>query len=260
MGDDSAFRAAVVPHPPLLVPDLVGTGPGTEPARRLLAACDRAVRFLLDPPPARVVVVGTGRADITHDRTAWGTLAGFGVDVRAPAGPAAAAPPGEAPTLPLSLTLGSWLLDRAAWSAGRLLVEVGPGAEVGLGAAVAHGPCPWPARHRADAWLVLGDPGPVPAGPDGQADPLPGTELGLLRSPDPTVVLAPDPEPENAAVRQHPAPWRILARALREEAPRRADIRAHLLYDAAPYGVPYHVSTWLCRPQGPSVNSFTWAH
>jgi hypothetical protein len=240
MGDDNAFRAAVVPHPPLLVPDLVGTGPGTEPARRLLAACDRAVRFLLDPPPARVVLVGTGMADRTHDRTAWGTLGGFGVDVRAPAGPAAAAPPGDTPTLPLPLTLGSWLLDRAAWSADRLLVEVGPGR------------CPPPARHGADAWLVLGDPAPAPLPRPGPEDsPGPATVLDLLLPPDPTAPRSPEPGPASAhrSLPRIPASWRVLTRVLCEEALRRSDVRAHLLYDAAPYGAPYHVSTWRCLPR-----------
>ncbi|MET0449200.1 MAG: hypothetical protein ABW004_12360, partial [Aeromicrobium sp.] len=102
------LAAAVSPHPPLLVPEVA---PGTVDELAVLrAACDDVVRTLLDAGPGRVVVIGAGDLDGDLDETAGGTLASYGVDVRAG---------GDDLVLPLSLTIGAWLLDRAGWAGPR---------------------------------------------------------------------------------------------------------------------------------------------
>jgi hypothetical protein len=98
------LAVAVCPHPPMLVPE-VASGAGGDLAV-LRQACDDAVASLIALDPDRIVVLGSGALDSDRDESAGGTLAGFGVDVRAG---------GETDELPLSLTIGAWLLDRAGW-------------------------------------------------------------------------------------------------------------------------------------------------
>jgi hypothetical protein len=137
--------AAVCPHPPLLVPG-VGAGASGE-LDGLRVACDAAVLDLLAAEPTLVVVVGGAPVVGPFGDGAWGSLAGFGVRVPVGSGP------GE-PTLPLSLTLGRWLVNRADGEARPLLFGVEPDAGtdrcLALGEALAG---------RADrvALLVMGD-------------------------------------------------------------------------------------------------------
>ena len=97
------LAAAFCPHPPLLAPALAGGAArrARRAARRVRRGGprDRGVRR---PGPRRS---GPRRRRRTYGSEAAGTLAPWGVDVRAGGG--------DAPTLPLSLTLGAWLLDRA---------------------------------------------------------------------------------------------------------------------------------------------------
>lgn len=99
--------AAYCPHPPALVPAL---GAGIAAAlSEVRQACFDAVATMLAADPMRVVVLGSG-APGSWDESAGGTLAGFGVDVRAG---------GAELVLPLSLTIGAWLLDEAGWTGSR---------------------------------------------------------------------------------------------------------------------------------------------
>ena len=98
------LAVAVCPHPPMIVPE-VAAGAADDLAE-LRQACDDAVAVLVACGPDRVVVVGTGDLAGDRDEAAGGTLARFGVDVRAG---------GPNDELPLSLTIGAWLLDRAGW-------------------------------------------------------------------------------------------------------------------------------------------------
>ncbi|WP_332644770.1 hypothetical protein [Aeromicrobium sp.] len=96
--------AAVCPHPPMLVPE-VASGAADDLAD-LRQACDDAVDALLASEPERVVIVGSGSLDMDRDETAGGTFADFGVDLHVG---------GHSTELPLSLTVGAWLLARAGW-------------------------------------------------------------------------------------------------------------------------------------------------
>jgi hypothetical protein len=109
------LAAAVCPHPPLLVPDIA---PGTaDELAELRSACDAAVRTLLGARPECVVIIGAGNLFSDADESAGGTLAGFGVDVNVG---------GPLRTLPLSLTIGAWLLDRAGWTGPRIYSTQSP--------------------------------------------------------------------------------------------------------------------------------------
>src|SRR5215472_10531936 len=75
------IAGAVCPHPPLLIPAALGSAASDPPAelRKVAAAAARAVAGLAEARPEVIVVVGGGAADRV---------------------------------LPLSLTVGRWLLER----------------------------------------------------------------------------------------------------------------------------------------------------
>lgn len=74
---------------------------------------------MLAAGPDQVMVLGAG-ADLSRDETAGGTLAAYGVDVCAG---------GEELVLPLSLTIGAWLLDQAGWTGPRTYTTGRPSTE-----------------------------------------------------------------------------------------------------------------------------------
>src|SRR6516225_1052989 len=97
------IAGAVCPHPPLLIPAALGSAASDPPAelRSVADAAGRAVSGLAGARPDLIVVVGGGAAEREHGADASGGLHAFGVDVTVG--------PGE-PGLPLSLTVGRWLL------------------------------------------------------------------------------------------------------------------------------------------------------
>jgi hypothetical protein len=99
------IAGAVCPHPPLLIPAAFGSAASDPPAelRSVAVAAGRAVSGLAGARPDLIVVVGGGAAERDYTADASGGLHAFGVDVTVG--------PGE-PVLPLSLTVGRWLLER----------------------------------------------------------------------------------------------------------------------------------------------------
>jgi hypothetical protein len=110
------IAGAVCPHPPLLIPAALGAAGSDPPAelRKVTEAATRAVGRLVAARPSLLVVVGGGPADREYGRTAAGGLHDYGVDVTVGTGE---------PVLPLSLTVGRWLLEQAG--------VLGPAAEPG---------------------------------------------------------------------------------------------------------------------------------
>jgi len=97
------IAGAVCPHPPLLIPDAAGAEPPGA-FRKLLASCDLALRSLTATVPDLIVLVGGGPETREYPPEAAGGLQDYGIDVMVGAGE---------PVLPLSLTVGRWLLLRA---------------------------------------------------------------------------------------------------------------------------------------------------
>ena len=100
------IAGAVCPHPPLLIPAALGSAASDPPAelRKVADAAALAVSGLTGARPDLIVVVGGGAAEREYGADASGGLHAFGVGVTVG--------PGE-PVLPLSLTVGRWLLERA---------------------------------------------------------------------------------------------------------------------------------------------------
>lgn len=218
---------AIIPSPPLLVPELAG-GAAAEVAD-LREAVLRAAAAL----PDRWVAVGVGRAELRVGPAAAGTFAGFGVDV------AVALAPGVHPVveLPLCALITGWVRG-----------QVSPDA-------VAEVRC-----YPDDADDPVGIGRALRAELDAVADPV-----GVLIVADGCRTLTPSApggyEPAHAAVQTalddalgrgetgalaglSPAvvgqvAFEVLA-GLTEPAPSSADE----LYRGAPYGVGYFVGTW----------------
>jgi hypothetical protein len=249
------LAAAVVPHPPALVPALAAGGAAA--LAPLLAACDAAVESLLEQAPRTVVCVGPGPRTVRHNRGAWGTLAGFGVAVETPG-----EPDRPAPELPLSLTIGRWLLERAGWTGELVLQQVAPdlpaaeAAALGRGLAADAGP--------ATVWLVLGD-GSIRRGPraPGHDDPRSegfDAEVGrAFAAADLDALLDLDAGLAAELGAAGRAAWQVLAGAAQSGDGQPGNgqpgdgqpgdgqgkpIEAALTYQAAPFGVGYLVAQW----------------
>lgn len=206
------------PFPPALVPQ-VAPGLDAELADVRAAATD-AVAVLLAAAPDRVVVLGSGDLHGDVDESAGGTLAGYGVDVRAG---------GSSTVLPLSLTIGAWLLDRAGWTGPRTYTTQRP-EPVGR-----------------VALLVMADLSTrrtpkAPGALDERAEPFDASVAAALAAGDAEALAAIDADlAEELGAAGVPA-LRLLA-----ETSKGADVIPTLRYDAAPFGVGYVVADWVVR-------------
>ena len=100
------IAGAVCPHPPLLIPAALGSAAADPPAelRKVGDAAAQAVSGLAEAQPDLIVVVGGGTAEREYGADASGGLHAFGVGFTVGLGK---------PVLPLSLTVGRWLLEGA---------------------------------------------------------------------------------------------------------------------------------------------------
>jgi hypothetical protein len=231
------IAAAVCPHPPLLIPEATGA-PGARDAelQRLRAACHQAVSALLAEGPDLIAVVGgdpeTGHAAEYPARTP-GRLHDFGVPftVGEDHGP---------PSLPLSLTIGKWLLSRlaaprAAWWG--IASDAVPAECLQLGEKLA-------ALAPRVALLAMGD-GPArraraaPGAADPEADRYDEQLAGALAAADPAALAALDPGQDRPLEIAGRAAWQVLAGAAGQDA-----FDAELRYRGAPFEVSYVVASW----------------
>lgn len=242
--------AAVVPNPPLLVPELVGAAVAeTAPLR---AACESAVRQLAAAGARRWVAVAA-HADGPRrvPPTATGTFAGFGVDV-----PVALGPPGDERCRmdQLPMLVAGWLRGQTSAQlpdvavqpdvavTGELLAPSTPTAAcAGRGAALVG-----ELDGEPVGLLVLGDgarshPAPGAGLVDVRAGPFDETVRDALATADTAALLDLDEQlAAELGVTGRPA-WQLLAGAVERTA---RPWRAELLYSAAPYGIAYHVAVW----------------
>jgi hypothetical protein len=241
------IAGAVCPHPPLLIPAALGAAGSDPPGelRKVSDATARAVAGLAAARPDLLVVAGGGAAEREYGADAAGGLHAFGVEVTIGAGE---------PVLPLSLTVGRWLLERAG-----ILDHAGSAAgcppvvfqEVARQAAA--GDCLKLGRILADraprvALLAMGDSCARPAReapgvPDPEAQDYDEEVAEALAAADARWLARLDPALDEELVVAGRATWQVLAGAARG---RRMDGR--LLCMTAPYGVTYLVASWeQCR-------------
>ncbi|HEY2167173.1 MAG TPA: hypothetical protein VGH01_08410 [Jatrophihabitantaceae bacterium] len=243
---------AFCPHPPALLPDVAqGAAPDLADVR---AAAVEAVRTVARPGMS-VLVVGAGPANRYFPPGALGSMAGFGVEVTARLGrpepaPAADEPPrGHAP-LPLSLTVGAWLLREALGSAdlaagGWSFMQsrnLDPDAVHALAERAVHASC---------ALLVMGDGSArrstsAPGHLDERAAGFDATVAAALAGGDPRELARIDPALGGQLLAAGVPAWHAAAAVLAGHR-----FRAALQIDAAPRGVGYFVATWLA----PDVSS-----
>jgi hypothetical protein len=228
------IAAAVCPHPPLLVPEVTGAdGPGVDELRRLRAACREAVAVLLGAAPDLLVVVGGAGQTAEYPPAAGGSLRDFAVPFAV----------GTGPVLPLSLTIGKWLLAGAAAGGP-------PAAWWGVASGAATADClnlgeKLAALAPRVALLAVGD-GPgrrargVPGATDPAADRYDDQVTAALAAADPGALAALDPGHDEELLVAGRAAWQVLAGAAS-----RGAFAAALRYAAAPFEVSYYVATWV---------------
>ncbi|WP_410812451.1 class III extradiol dioxygenase subunit B-like domain-containing protein [Micromonospora sp. 067-2] len=229
--------AAVCPHPPLLVPEVAGAAaPELDDLR---AACDTAVDGLLAADPDVVVLLGAGPLTGPILPPATGSLQPWGVDLDVPLTPGQ---PDRGAVLPLSLTIGAWLLARHGVRPPVRAVQVAADAGPAELAALADEVNAVGARV---ALLTLGDGSACrgeksPGYDDPRAFPYDQRVAVALAGADVDVLLDLDPGLSAQLKAAGRAPWQVLAGAARSAGAWRGELR----YDAAPYGVAYFVASW----------------
>lgn len=228
------IAAAVCPHPPLLVPQVTGVGgPGADELRRLRTACREAVDHLLGAAPDLLVVVGGAGHTAEYPPGPGGSLRDFGVPFTL----------GQDPVLPLSLTIGKWLLAGAV--PGRP-----PAAWWGIASGAATADClnlgeKLAALAPRVALLALGD-GPgrrargVPGATDPGADRYDDQVTAALAAADAGALATLDPRRDEELFVAGRAAWQVLAGAASQGA-----FAADLRYAGAPFEVSYYVATWV---------------
>lgn len=233
---------AMVPEPPLLVPELA-TGAAAETAD-LRASCVAAVTRLAGAAQDWVAVGADRGGRRTVAPGARGSFVGFGVDVVVALGAPGAGP--VDPEFPLPLLVAGWLAGRTDGVVPRIRGElVAPEASrdecLDLGAVLAAecAACPDPV-----ALLVVGDGAAThtdkaPGHLDGRAGPFDAAVAAALRDADPDALARLDGELASVLFASGRAPWQVLAGATRG-----GRWRGELLHSSIPFGVGYHVAVW----------------
>ena len=224
-------RLVVVPHPPLLVPELVsGAAADTEPVRSASLAAARELAAHA-PDWVAVGVDPSGPRVLEHTT---GTFRGYGVDVRVSlSADTPDADPG--PDLPLPALIGAWLRQRTGARSVRVHLvppDLPPADCAALGARLA----------GERAVLILGDGshrhGDLAVGrPDDRAEPFDDAVRQALATADTAALRALDPALAAELGAQGRAAWQVAANI---PAAWRCTRSAFL----APFGVGYHVAVW----------------
>lgn len=228
-------EAAVVPTPPVLVPEVGGLAAAD--LADLLEACDAAVAALYASRPERLVLLGWYRETLRFPFDAHATFASYGVPLRCG---------GSGAALPLSLSIGRWLVERQDPAVrGNTRVDYQSVATDStaqqcrdLGRRIASQP-------RTTALLCLADGttcrcDDAPGGFDPAAERFDGLVAGALAEGAPDGLAALPEQDASALGATGLAPLRVLAAAV-------PPVRlARLRYAAAPFGVGYTVASWSC--------------
>lgn len=232
------LAAAFCPHPPLLVPEISsGAAAELEPLR---AACELALTRL-GKSCDRLVVVGSASASAFHSPVTRGSLAGYGIPVDVHLGSPAC---GGAAELPLSLTIGAWLLRRSLGErTGAVGVSVGPG----FASTRAALELLTLAETQRLGLIIMGDGSArrstrAPGYLDERAQPFDATVEAALRSGDGDALANLDEALGEQLLAAGVPAWRAAGALVSGGA-----YDAELLYSDAPYGVSYFVAYWTAR-------------
>ncbi|MBO2446600.1 class III extradiol dioxygenase subunit B-like domain-containing protein [Actinomadura barringtoniae] len=239
------ISAAVCPHPPLLVPEVSG---GAAPELDgLRDACDQAVRELStdtdtdtgDTVVDTLIVVGGGPETRRYGPDAYGDLRPYGLDLTFthPKGTV------RRERLPLSLTIGCWLLTRSPEDVPQdvryqaVAEDAEPGECLRLGHELA-------GSAERVALLVMGDASAcrsekAPGYLDGRAEPFDAGVARAFGNADAASLAELDPGLCRDLVVAGRAAWQVLAGAAGGDR-----FGARLLADEAPYGVGYLAASW----------------
>ena len=237
------IAAAVCPHPPLLIPEATGASGAADPElSRLRAASRNAVAALLAEPANLLVVAGGAERTAEFPPHTPGRLHDFGVPFTT--GPET----DDAESLPLSLTIGKWLLAEhgappATWWG--IASDAPPAECLQRGEKLA-------ALAPRVALLAMGD-GPArraraaPHTTDPEADRYDHQVARALAAADPATLAALDPREDRPLEIAGRAAWQVLAGAAGDEpgdeqSPDAFD--AELRYRGAPFEVSYVVASW----------------
>ncbi len=226
---------AFVPCTPMLVPE-VASGAAHELAD-VRSAAEEAVRAVLASSPQRVVIVGAGERTAEH-RTGTGSLLGFGVEVDVALDPRT---PDDAP-LPLSLTIGAWLLARTGWHGERAALEVDPLAASSelarLGRSIGETGGSTALVVVADGSASRTDKAPASFHPESES--FDSDVAAALASGEAHRLASIDRDRAVAVASQGWPAWYVASAAAGM-----AHLDAELRSDSAPYGVGYFVATWI---------------
>ncbi|MFG2055049.1 hypothetical protein ACGFI9_13550 [Micromonospora sp. NPDC048930] len=231
--------AAVCPHPPLLVPEVAGAAAGE--LDHLRAACDAAVTGLLAAEPEVILLLGSGPATERFGAADYGSLRGYGVNRYVRLWHTNCS---GIESLPLSLTIGAWLVGRSGTDLPRLArsvaADASPAECAELGATIEA-----EAAGRT-ALLVLGDGSAcrgvrAPGYDDPRAEAYDEGVARALADADADALLGLDPAVSAELKAAGRAPWQVLAGAVRAAG---GDWRGRLSHHEAPYGVAYFVANW----------------
>jgi hypothetical protein len=234
-------RVAVVPHPPLLVPELAaGAAAETAPLRD---ACLVAAGALAQLCSRWVAIAAVDLAEVTG---AAGSFAGYGANIEVALCPDVT--PSDLVELPLPLLIAAWL--RGQVGAAHVTVTVSPvlpGSSTDqcrrMGTELAQ-------RLRRDggpvALLVLGDGAAThtlraPGYLDNRAHQLDTAVAEALATANCSALLDLDATLASELLVAGREAWQVGAAAAQLLAPA---YHGQLLYSAAPYGVAYHVALW----------------
>lgn len=230
--------AAFCPHPPLLVPDVAG-GAASE-LELLRTACFTAVS-LVDERADRLVLLGSGPSSAFHSPVARGSLAGYGVPVEVHLGSPGC---GGSVELPLSLTIGAWLVGQAVGErSGAVGFSVGPdfaSSRPALDLLAL-------AETERVGLVVMGDGSArrsttAPGYLDERAAAFDATVEAALRDGDGDALSDLDERLGAELLAAGVPAWRAAGAVLAG-----GGYDAHLLYAQAPYGVGYFVAEWAVR-------------
>jgi hypothetical protein len=230
--------AAFCPHPPLLVPAVAaGAAAELDPLR---TACDTAITRVHGRCD-RLVLLGSASTSGFHSPVARGSLAGYGVAVDVCLGSPAC---GGSVELPLSLTIGAWLLGRSAGDrTGAVGFSVGPDFAASRPAldllALA--------EDERVGLIVMGDGSArrstsAPGYLDERAVPFDAAVEAALRAGDGDALAELDGQLGAELLAAGLPAWRAAGALLAG-----GHYDAELLYAQAPYGVGYFVADWAVR-------------